>query len=83
MPLKYPSVAAELNVISILAVLDVTLGCRAPLYEATGRGAHGNIRILVMALYLSSTTEEADYMSAESEGWLPCITGRSRISWVY
>jgi hypothetical protein len=64
MPLKYPSVAVELNVTSILAVLNVTLGYRAPLYEATGRGAHGNIRILVMVLYLSSTIEEVDYMSA-------------------
>jgi hypothetical protein len=60
MPLKYPSVVAELNVMSILAVLNVT---RVPLYEATGRGVHGNIRILVMALYLSLTTE-ADHMSA-------------------
>jgi hypothetical protein len=63
LPLKYPSIAAELNVMSILTVLNMASGYRVPLHKATGRGAYDNIRMFVMALYLSSTVE-ADYMSA-------------------
>lgn len=63
LPLKYHSIAAELNVMSILTVLNMASGYRVPLHKATGRGAYDNIRMLVMALYLSSTVE-ADYMSA-------------------
>jgi hypothetical protein len=63
LPLKYPSIAAELNVMAILTVLNMASGYRVPLHKATGRGAYDNIRMLVMALYLSSTVE-ADYMSA-------------------
>ena len=63
LPLKYPSVAAELNVMSILTVLNIASGYRLPLHKATGRGAYDNIRMFVMALYLSSTVE-TDYMSA-------------------
>ena len=63
LPLKYPSIAAELNVMSILTVLNMASGYRVPLHKATGRGSYDNIRMLVMALYLSSTVE-TDYMSA-------------------
>lgn len=63
LPLKYPSIAAELNVMSVLTVLNMASGYRVPLHKATGRGAYDNIRMLVMALYLSSTVE-ADSMSA-------------------
>lgn len=63
LPLKYHSVAAELNVMSILTVLNMASGYRVPLHKATGRGAYDNIRMLVMALYLSSTVE-ADCMCA-------------------
>jgi len=64
LPLKYPSIAAELNVLSILTVLNIASGYRVPLHKATGRGAYDNIRVLVMGLYLSSTVE-VDYMSAK------------------
>jgi len=63
LPLKYPSIAVELNVMSVLTVLNMASGYRVPLHKATGRGAYDNIRMFVMALYLSSTVE-ADYMSA-------------------
>lgn len=63
LPLKYPSIAAELNVMSVLTVLNMASGYRVPLHRATGRGAYDNIRMLVMALYISSTVE-TDYMSA-------------------
>ena len=63
LPLKYPSIAVELNVMSVLTVLNMASGYRVPLHKATGRGAYDNIRMFVMALYLSSTVE-GDYMSA-------------------
>jgi len=63
LPLKYPSVAVELNVMSILMLLNMASGYRLPLHKATGKGAYDNIRMFVMALYLSSTVE-ADCMSA-------------------
>ena len=63
LPLKYPSIAAELNVMSILTVLNLGSGYRVQLHRATGRGAYDNIRMLVMALYLTSTAE-MDYTSA-------------------
>ena len=63
LPLKYPSTAVELNVMSILTVLNLASGYRVPLHQATGRGAYDNIKVFVMSLYLSSTVE-ADYMSA-------------------
>ena len=62
LPLKYPSIATELNVMSILTVLNTASGYRVSLHKATGRGAYDNIKMLVMALYLSSTVE-VDYMS--------------------
>ena len=64
LPLKYHSIAVELNALSTLTVLNIASGYRVPLHKATGRGAYDNIRMLVMALYLSSTVE-ADYMSAK------------------
>ena len=48
---------------SILTVLNLASGYRVPLHKATGKGAYDNIRMLVMALYISSTVE-VDYMSA-------------------
>jgi hypothetical protein len=63
LPLKYPSIVAELNVMSVLTLLNMASGYRVPLHEATGKGAYDNIRMLVMALYISSTVE-VDYMSS-------------------
>ncbi|KAG9046625.1 hypothetical protein FS837_003947 [Tulasnella sp. UAMH 9824] len=55
MPLKFPSVAAELNLISVLALLNFASGYRVPLHAATGRGAYDNIRALLFSLYLTSS----------------------------
>jgi hypothetical protein len=54
MPLKFPSVAAEVNLIAILSLLNLGHGYRVPLRRATGRGAYDSIRALVLSLYLSS-----------------------------
>jgi hypothetical protein len=60
MPLKFPSVAAEINLISILSLLNFAHGYRVPLRRATGRGAYDNIRALVFNLYLASDSEACD-----------------------
>ena len=57
MPLKFPSVAAEVNLISILSLLNFAHGYRVPLRRATRRGAYDTIRALVFSLYLSSDAE--------------------------
>jgi hypothetical protein len=67
--LEYPSIAAELGVMSILTVLNMALRYRVLLHKATSRGAYDIIRMLVMAPYLSSTAE-ADYVSARGMGAL-------------
>lgn len=66
LPLKFPSVLSELNLLSILSLLNFASGYRVPLHGATGRGAFDNIRALVFGLYISSSTGtgEGDYLSA-------------------
>lgn len=63
LPLSFPSTLAELNVLSILSLLNFASGYRVPLHEATGRGAFDTIRALVFSIYISSDTE-GDLLSA-------------------
>ena len=58
MPLKFPSVAAEVNLVSILSLLNFAHGYRVPLRRATGRGAYDSIRALIFSLYLSGDSED-------------------------
>ena len=64
-PLNFPSPLSELNFLSILALLNIASGYRAPLHRETGRGAWDSIRAFVFGLYLSSVTDgEGDLLSA-------------------
>ena len=54
---------SELNLLSVLSLLNFASGYRVPLHEQTGRGAWDNIRALTFSLFLSSTTE-TDWLSA-------------------
>lgn len=74
MPLKFPSVAAEVNLIAILSLLNFAHGYRVPLRRATGRGAYDTIRALVFSLYLSSDA------SAEAGGGLMSAQGMHGVS---
>lgn len=56
-PLNFPSPLAELNFLSILALLNFGSGYRVPLHRENGRGAYDNIRALLFAAYLSGTDE--------------------------
>lgn len=64
MPLQFPTVASEINVISVLSILNFAHSYRVPLKKATGRGAYDTMRALIFGLYLSSNDEE-DLLSAK------------------
>ncbi|KAH9858524.1 hypothetical protein C2E23DRAFT_880006 [Lenzites betulinus] len=64
LPLNFPSVVAELNVLSILSLLNFASGYRVPLHQATGRGAFDNIRAFVFSAYISSSAGAGEYFSA-------------------
>jgi hypothetical protein len=56
---------SELNLLSILALLNMASGYRVTLHRETGRGAWDSIRAFVFGLYLTSTTDgEGDLLSA-------------------
>ncbi|KAH9961295.1 hypothetical protein BC827DRAFT_1203673 [Russula dissimulans] len=56
-PFKFSSPLSELNLLSILALLNFGSGYRAPLHREIGRGAWDSIRAFVIGLYLSSATD--------------------------
>ncbi len=65
LPLNFPSPLSELNLLSILALLNIASGYRVSLHRATGRGAWDSIRAFVYGLYLSSASDgEGDLLSA-------------------
>ncbi|RPD63737.1 hypothetical protein L227DRAFT_359969 [Lentinus tigrinus ALCF2SS1-6] len=64
MPLNFSSVVSELNVLSVLSLLNFASGYRVPLHQATGRGAFDNIRAFVFSAYISSSAGAEDYFSA-------------------
>jgi hypothetical protein len=65
LPLNFSSFSDELNVISIVSLLNFASGYRMPLRNATGRGAWDNIRYLAIAMYIDSTTGAGDLLSAK------------------
>ena len=64
LPLNFSSVISELNVLSVLSLLNFASGYRVPLHQATGRGAFDNIRAFVFSAYISSSAGAGDYFSA-------------------
>ncbi|KAJ7755703.1 hypothetical protein DFH07DRAFT_821508 [Mycena maculata] len=64
MPLNFPSAAAELNLLSILSLLNFGSGYRAPLHAETGHGAWDCMRSFVFSLYITSSVDEDDLLSA-------------------
>ncbi|KAJ7251774.1 hypothetical protein B0H12DRAFT_1118846 [Mycena haematopus] len=64
MPLNFPSPGAELNLLSILSLLNFGSGYRAPLHAETGRGAWDCMRAFAFSLYITSSVAEDDLLSA-------------------
>ncbi|KAH8828119.1 hypothetical protein DL96DRAFT_1463466 [Flagelloscypha sp. PMI_526] len=61
LPLNFSSPLSELNLVSILSLLNFASGYRMPLRKQTGRGAWDSIRVLVLGMYL----DDNDLLSAK------------------
>jgi hypothetical protein len=66
LPLKFASPLDELNFLAILSLLNFGSGYRLPLHAGTGRGAWDSIRAFVFSLYLTSSSNGADLLSAKA-----------------
>ncbi|KAJ7497122.1 hypothetical protein FB451DRAFT_1210178 [Mycena latifolia] len=64
MPLNFPSAAAELNLLSILSLLNFGSGYRGPLHAETGHGAWDCMKAFTFSLYITSSVDEDDLLSA-------------------
>jgi hypothetical protein len=64
MPLNFPSAGAELNLLSILSLLNFGSGYREPLHAETGHGAWDCMKAFVFSLYITSSVDEDDLLSA-------------------
>ncbi|KAF5370712.1 hypothetical protein D9758_002091 [Tetrapyrgos nigripes] len=65
LPLNFPSPLAELNLISVMSLLNFGSGYRVPLHRSAGRGAWDCIRALVFGMFISSSADEDDLLSAK------------------
>ncbi|UZJ54608.1 hypothetical protein CBS101457_003928 [Exobasidium rhododendri] len=60
LPLAYPSLHAELNVICHLCFLNSLSGYREAFHQNTGQGAHKNIVQIVLSCYLSDPAGDSN-----------------------
>lgn len=78
-PLQFPSPTSELNLLSLLALLNFGSAFRAPLHAFHGRGVYDTIRFFVLGCFLSSTDGEdllgAKKMSKMGEGEVSQLMG--------
>ncbi|KAF5351830.1 hypothetical protein D9756_007403 [Leucocoprinus leucothites] len=58
LPLKFDSHLEELNLISVLSLLNFASGYRVSLHQQLGRGAWDTIRAFVFSLYITSSSGE-------------------------
>ncbi|CDS01902.1 hypothetical protein, partial [Sporisorium scitamineum] len=52
-PLRFPTPTAEINFLSILALLNAFSAYRGAFHRATGMGAYQNVVRLLMGMYIS------------------------------
>ncbi|KAJ7128877.1 hypothetical protein C8R43DRAFT_1026212 [Mycena crocata] len=64
MPLNFPSAGAELNLLSILSLLNFGSGYRGPLHAETGHGAWDCMRAFAFSMYITSSADEDVLLSA-------------------
>lgn len=64
LPLNFSSPLDELNLLAILSILNFASGYRVQLHQEVGRGAWDTIRAFVFSLYLSSSIDGDDLLSA-------------------
>jgi hypothetical protein len=65
LPLKFASPLDELNLLSILALLNFGSSFDAPLRAQTGHGASNAIRALIFSMYITSNSSDGDFLSAK------------------
>jgi hypothetical protein len=64
-PLNFPNTRSELNLLSVLSLLNFASGYRVPLHQATGRDAWDSIRAFALSLFITSSVGgEGDLLSA-------------------
>lgn len=72
LPLAYPSLHAEVNVLCHLCMLNSLSGYRTAFHKALGQGAHKTIVQIVMSLYIADPAGDSTRpLSAET---LACLT---------
>ncbi|KAG6832495.1 hypothetical protein H0H87_001420 [Tephrocybe sp. NHM501043] len=64
LPLNFSSPLDELNLLSILSLLNFASGYRVQLHSEVSRGAWDTIRAFAFSLYLSSSIDGGDLLSA-------------------
>ncbi|GLB37255.1 putative potential Queuosine, Q, salvage protein family protein [Lyophyllum shimeji] len=65
LPLNFSSRLDELNLLSILSLLNFASGYRVQLHQEVARGAWDSIRAFVFSLYLSSSVDGGNFLSAK------------------
>ncbi|CAD6939785.1 unnamed protein product [Tilletia controversa] len=73
-PLQFPSVASEVNFLSVLALLNTLSAYRSVLHQSTGQGAYQNVMRLMMAMYISSPDSDTSPSSKLSAQGLATLT---------
>ncbi|KAI9270410.1 hypothetical protein BDA99DRAFT_501688 [Phascolomyces articulosus] len=64
MPLKFSSLAEELNFVALIDLLNFGSGFRVPLHELAGRGAFDTIRFGAMSFHIGGTPMDAETFSS-------------------
>ncbi|ORX45253.1 hypothetical protein DM01DRAFT_1328524 [Hesseltinella vesiculosa] len=59
MPVKFSTLAEEINFVCVIDLLNFGSGYRVPLHELTGRGAFDTIRFGVMSFHIGGTPMDA------------------------
>ncbi|GAA6063306.1 hypothetical protein JCM10212_006716 [Sporobolomyces blumeae] len=65
LPLRFDSPRDELNLLSVLALLNFLSGYRAALHRLTGRGAYSTILSLILSAYLSDADSASSILSTK------------------
>ncbi|KAK0523419.1 hypothetical protein OC835_006267 [Tilletia horrida] len=73
-PLTFPSIATEVNFLSILALLNTLSAYRRAFHEVTGQGAYQNVTRLLMGMYISSPDSDTSSLSKLSAQGLATLT---------
>ncbi|KAE8232538.1 hypothetical protein CF326_g2428 [Tilletia indica] len=73
-PLQFPSIASEVNFLSVLALLNTLSAYRSAFHKSTGQGAYQNVLRLMMGMFLSSPDSDTSPSSKLSAQGLATLT---------